>query len=151
MASAIVNRQCHLPNGPEMQRTIGLFNYWWPSRVNLSSLWAKKRKSLRSWFLMDISVMKEGGCFGGGRVHLPTSSLPSLWGQHCDQNYMKYPNTLGKSQMVGGPESPKPNIWMAHSFIRYLYHLLLQGGRLFKQNWSSSRILLLFLIPLSRG
>lgn len=93
MASTIVNRQCHLPNGPGMQRTTGLVNYWWPSRVNLSSLWAKKRKSLRSWFLMDISVMKGWGCFGGNRVHLPTSSLSSLWGQHCDQNYMKYPNT----------------------------------------------------------
>lgn len=30
-------------------------------------------------------------------------------------NYMKYPNILGKSQMAGDPESPKPNVWMAHS------------------------------------
>ena len=50
------------------------------------------------------------------------SSCPSLWEQHCDQNYVKCLNNLGKSQMLGGPEFPKPNICLYDSqIIQWLY------------------------------
>ena len=59
---------------------------------------------------------------GGGGIHFPTSSLLSLWEQHCDQNYVKCLNNLGKSQMLGGPEFPKPNICLYDSqIIQWLY------------------------------
>lgn len=70
--------------------------------------------------LNGLSVTR--GVYRGGGSPSPPSSRPSLWEQHCDQNYMKCLNNLGKSQMLGGPEFPKPNICLYDSqIIQWLY------------------------------
>lgn len=74
----------------------------------------QEEEIIRSLFLMDLSIM--GDIVGVGES---TSSCPSLWEQYCNQNYMKCLNNLDRSQVVGRPEFPNPNIYLRGSqFVR---------------------------------